>query len=121
VDTPRSAAASVELANSLNALNLFISKTLIFISWWRSRHIEPAICFAAFIIPAASSLINTMLNQGLLPRNAAPPISTSFYQLASAGSRRGHELRPRARGTASRGIPAIGPARHRKTVDKNNR
>ncbi|OWT65779.1 hypothetical protein [Candidimonas nitroreducens] len=77
MDTPRSAAASVELANSLNALNLFISKTLIFISWWRSRHIEPAIYFAAFIIPAASSLINTMPNQGLLPRNAAPPISTS--------------------------------------------
>jgi signal transduction histidine kinase len=70
----------VELANYLNILNFFVSMTLIFISWRRSRRIELAIYFVAFIIPAAGTLINTTMNQGLLPSNV---VVVNFYQLAS--------------------------------------
>ncbi len=69
----------VKLANPLNTLNFFISMGLLLWFWRRSRRVEWALYFTAFIVPAFGTLINMAVNQGMLRQNA---FTSNFYQLA---------------------------------------
>ncbi len=69
----------VKLANLLNVLNFFIGLVLLLGAWRRNRRAEWMIYLVAFVIPALGTMVNTIANQGALPRNAV----TSHLYLAS--------------------------------------
>lgn len=69
----------VKLANYLNILNFVISMTLVLLFWRRTRRAEPMLYFAAFVIPALATLVNTAANQGFLPQNV---VTSNLYRFA---------------------------------------
>jgi signal transduction histidine kinase len=69
----------VKLANYLNILNFVISMTLVLLFWRRTRRAEPLLYFAAFVIPALATLVNTAANQGFLPQNV---VTSNLYRIA---------------------------------------
>jgi len=69
----------VKLANALNSLNFFISMGLLLRFWRRSRRGELLVYFAAFVIPALGTTVNSAANLGLLSQNT---VTANFYQIA---------------------------------------
>ncbi len=70
----------VKLANTLNILNLGISMALLLMRWWRGRQGELMVYFAAFVIPAVATMVNTAANLGLVPQNV---VTANLYQIAT--------------------------------------
>lgn len=70
----------VKLENVLNVFIFFISMALLLVYWRRNKRIELIVYFIAFAIPALATAVNSGLNQGWLPWNAA---IAEFYQVAT--------------------------------------
>lgn len=71
---------AVKLANVLSNLIFLIGMALLLAAWRRSRRTELMVYFAAFVLPAIGTAVNSGINWGWLPLNA---VSLNFYQAAT--------------------------------------